>query len=904
VHPTLQAGGRVLWFAVVLVLACTTAIHAGSAPVHTRFEWDTRAGNITFDAGGRRLRVRFADTRFELLYGAGPVARAGSRIVLPPKQNVRLFEARRLPDGRVWCRYAAGASGREIFDLTIGVSSDGPRVCEVRLRWSSPTATWDGVWPGFVLGLDQHRGAWLTRYAEAYGHQSGPVTWYCPASEGRGLWLCGRWDVRASNMSGFRGVERPGRQQVNPNFPVVAEARKPRSGTGPFPVVPATVYEPDTTGARLPLDDTLVLRLGSDLWQVVPDPAITPSPYRRELARSVFVDCWHTWKARELAHQFELMGRVARGRIRLFGILQNWQAGGFDALLPDSVRMPDFPPNPTVGTVEELRRLCQTARRFGRFGFRTNYVLPKPHAPSVKKGEAHRARTPSGKERTFIRPKDLIRLAYRQEPEISRLFGPDCTFSDQLGSAGMAGAYIDFDALNGTRSLRETWACLEALCTYLRAVHGGPLASETLNSEYLIGVGLDTGDYGMFAGHDRSVAPDYKLRKLHPYAVFHGMGLGYRFYFAPPYGGTDKIPRGERLYIESGPARDDYRAMEILFGNGGYLYFVPDIRWDFVLSEIVMVGALQRHYALEPVADIRYRRPGTQEWIALEDFIRAGGNATPVRWIPQPRDLRCVRIRYRNGLQIIVNRDADPVRVTCNGRDLTIPRYGWVAWFDDGRLTAFSAFWPGSRQRVDFLEDREWQWRFLDPRGGNIENVEHPTLFENGRPVVELIRHGEVVRVDGEEFPTHLPSPPPARKIDFRFDKSLCGWICARDLAPFEIRDGALFMITRGRDPFLVSPKLEVAGDRVREIVIEMSAGEDGTGQFFWSTTTEPMTEKTSVRFHVKGDGDFHVYRLPVGEHPLWKEHTITRIRIDPISHDAETIVRIRCVRGVQTPAL
>ncbi len=882
------------------IILLGAAWRGAAAPV----AWGFPQGEVRFDPLTRRVSVRLGAITFQPLVGAGPTRLGSGGRVLPPKQEIRLRETERLPDGGLHCVYESTVGGKTArFTLELHAVSEaegGASAIVLRLRWSADSADWGGVWPGFVTGLPRHTPFFFFRSAEAYGQQAGPATYWCETAGGP-VWLSAAWDIPRSSLNGFRKMAIPKAGEVNPNFPVVFSEKPRKSGTGPFSIAGETVYQPDTEGRRLLLDDVLVVRIADRLWTAVPTPAQPPSPYREELARSVFVDCWGQQHASKWEHWLDLLGRVGRGRVRLYTILQNWQAGGFDALLPDSVRMPDLPPNASVGTVAELRRLCQTGRKYGRFGFRTNYIHPKPRSPSVKSGEAKRAKTPSGKERAFIRPRDLVRLAFRQEPEIKALFDPDCTFSDQLGSAGAAGAYIDFDARWGTHSLRETWACLKTVCEYLRQTHGGPVSSETLNSDYLIGGWLDTGDYGMFGGHARSLAPDYKLRKLHRLTVMHGMGLGYRFFFAPPYGGTDKIPRGSALYATPGSAQDDYRACEILYGNGGYLYLTPDSTWRQMLSEVALVGVLQRWYALTPVETIEYRTPKTGTWRTLEDLIRAGVNATPVRWVPQPRELLCARIRYANGLTVVVNRADSALPLRIPGFDLAVPKYGWAAWMADGRLTAFSAIPGGITHRVDFIEDREWAWRFVDPREKAFRGVEHPTLFENGRPVVELVdaaERTERLRIDGKIVPGRLPEPPPPTRIDFHFDRGLEGWQAARDLAPFEIRNGVLRMVTRGGDPFTVSPRLNVNGDTVRQIVIRMRAGESGTGQLFWSSTTAPLTEQSSIRFNVLGDGKFHEYRLAVGDHPLWKGHTIRRLRIDPLSHDAETVVEIRSVQG------
>ena len=48
-----------------------------------------------------------------------------------------------------------------------------------------------------------------------------------------------------------------------------------------------------------------------------------------------------------------------------------------------------------------------------------------------------------------------------------------------------------------------------------------------------------------------------------------------------------------------------------------------------------------------------------------------------------------------------------------------------------GELLAFSACWPGTEHRVDFLRDRRQEYQYLDPRGQEILGVTGITAWEH-----------------------------------------------------------------------------------------------------------------------------------------------------------------------------
>ena len=71
-------------------------------------------------------------------------------------------------------------------------------------------------------------------------------------------------------------------------------------------------------------------------------------------------------------------GKITRGSRQFITILQNWEVGGWDALLPDSIWLPDYAPNSAVGTVEHLAELCELVKKVVGYGGRISYDRSMP----------------------------------------------------------------------------------------------------------------------------------------------------------------------------------------------------------------------------------------------------------------------------------------------------------------------------------------------------------------------------------------------------------------------------------------------------------------------------------------------------------------------------------------------
>jgi hypothetical protein len=852
------------WFVVVLGL-----VFVPKAEAADRYTvWPIGSATFRYCPESRELVVTQGKTTFHALTGLGPeflwqgkprpLAEVGIGLIRADADQMGLRCQYRARHGNVENQYTLHLTPAE-GGLQIRIQSEAATCCRVR--------------SGKMEGLGKWFRFSYTRHAEPYGQSSWPRVTFVPDLH---LYGSASWDMAAGHGTSWEATDE--------RF----------SGTGDFASAVDVVYQPRTDGTRLPVDETLTLRVGSDLWSTVPLPSQKPSEYRRELAHEIFLDVWGG-TARETEYFLRHLAAITQGKTRFFTVFQNWEAGGFDALLPDSVFLPDYPPNPGIGSIDELRQLSEYARSLGRFALRTNYMVLRDAAPSAQAGKARAALDAAGKRKWHTRPGDWLTLAGRQEQEIRRLFAPNAGFTDQLTSGGAPWSYHDFDARQpGSADMGDCLRKQRQLARCIKETCSGPLGSETDIDEQLLGEFVDTGDYGIFDGYRRALTPEFKLRRLHHLSTFHGMGLMYRYFEMPPF---PRFHRGEHAYRDDPTYYDDYRAAEILFGNGGYLFYYPGMSWEYVLTECLLVGTLQPYYALQPVRDVHYWKDGG--WQTLPQLVATGIDPLPVPWAPQPDCLKRIQIHYANGLRVVVNRLAEEFPVTVEGQVIVLPRSGWVAWMPEGKLLAFSAYAPGTRNRVDFLHDRIANLRYLAPRGGQWLGQTKPTLWQGDKIVLRVDPRTGDAWIAGQQRKYQPPQVAPLSRIDFRFDRSMLGWSGLRDLGPLRIENGALKAKIVGDDPALAAPPIDLPPDSVKTVVIRLRVTCGRFGQlYFRAADRQETAEEMCVRFPVKPGPALQELRIPVASHPLWKGHRIISLRLDPEHGEAPGSMEIESIRG------
>ncbi len=125
------------------------------------------------------------------------------------------------------------------------------------------------------------------------------------------------------------------------------------------------------------------------------------------------------------------------------------------------------------------------------------------------------------------------------------------------------------------------------------------------------------------------------------------------------------------------------------------------------------------------------------------------------------------------------------------------------------------------------------------------------------------------------------------KKTAWAFERDEEGWGSVMQMTAVRWENGHLTGRTTGNDPAFFGPPIQVRASEYPAVVVRMKLRkEDGqpfkdVAQLFWRTSTVAESEATSVRFEVNGDGEWHEYRLPVGQNRRWSG-IITKLRLDP----------------------
>jgi len=572
---------------------------------------------------------------------------------------------------------------------------------------------------GNIAGSDQPFKQFYVgqRDVEAYPQNDGPPPFiYWPEKK---IFFFAFLDLNVSHSAGYS-------HRLSPKANFLAKNPPIGSDTG---------YAVLTDRTRPALYERYVFRAATNMWESAGPIPTAPSEYREELANMIFNDYWDGSFPMGL-FQLNWLKKVTGDTIKFYTVIQQWGFAGFDDTLPDLYRVPDFVnPCPRFGTKDELKKFVALGNTIGRTALRTNYMLVRPDTSfSLKEKLIKLALNPDKTPKWHSNFTSIIPLIRRQDSEFHRDFGTTAAFSDQLSSGGNSACFINFDASEpGAGTIAAARQNLMKMCKMMKTIHKGPLGSESYMADSQFGEFMDTGDYQIFAADQRSdFTPEEKLRRIHPLTVTHSMGLGYRYFFGPWE--KDWMEKGFQSYFGPDEKIDSYRACEILYGNGGYLFFYAGMRQVVALTECFTVGVAQRHYALQKVDYVKYGKG--LAWRTLDQLITN----------PQIDSLdklhawfKRFHIRYANGCHVYVNRDTKPMEIlTTTNQTIKLPQHGWLVYTEDGNLLAYSAlvsdpFFPSREGRVDFCEDKARKIKYVNPRSTHFQNITQPTVWLNDK---------------------------------------------------------------------------------------------------------------------------------------------------------------------------
>ncbi|HIE52552.1 MAG TPA: hypothetical protein EYP85_12415 [Armatimonadetes bacterium] len=140
--------------------------------------------------------------------------------------------------------------------------------------------------------------------------------------------------------------------------------------------------------------------------------------------------------------------------------------------------------------------------------------------------------------------------------------------------------------------------------------------------------------------------------------------------------------------------------------------------------------------------------------------------------------------------------------------------------------------------------------------------------------------HTDLVPADVGLGPYDVPALEYKTAWEFDREGDFEGWGSGMGLGDKQVAGGALQAVTTTHDPAFFGPPMRARAEEYPVVALRIKASADFEGQLFWATNTSPISEGNSLRFPVKGDGQWQEILLPVGRSRRWRG-IITQLRLD-----------------------
>ena len=482
---------------------------------------------------------------------------------------------------------------------------------------------------------------------------------------------------------------------------------------------------------------------------------VTPPPAGFAAKAGKF--CVDTWNGTFAQHE-NLIRRCADEfglRDDLLFYVHCWQRHGFDRHLPDV-----YPPSPTFGTADELKRACATAHARGwSFGVHLNVIDVYTNSPWFAwskichdaKGRPIKAWiNPPYKEQSYkLLPKYGPASITRQTASmLCDDFCPDTVFIDVTGSTAASSATCR-DSAGAIHPLVENTAANQRMFDRARTMLEGtsarpPFVSSEAPCDQMAGH-LDGGDcQWMFLSHEKDVyrwmtiggtgtitkVPWFPL-VWHDRMSLHGAGYSARFEGA----------RGEDCH---GIDSDDYISCEIM---NGHSLMADCYNRDAYNAEAGI---------LVPIDEPRCLRQIVRKYWLAQHIIREIA-ATTVRNVSfEQGDPHRVKVEWATGMTVFVNRGVpdwpvetgDPERGT-----VILPQYGFLAFNPSTKRFAAIHRRHGRVVEESSFTENGQTVRYANPRGERGSAVRRLPVA----PRAITVRNGNAITVrNGKEFRTQV----------------------------------------------------------------------------------------------------------------------------------------------------
>jgi hypothetical protein len=140
---------------------------------------------------------------------------------------------------------------------------------------------------------------------------------------------------------------------------------------------------------------------------------------------------------------------------------------------------------------------------------------------------------------------------------------------------------------------------------------------------------------------------------------------------------------------------------------------------------------------------------------------------------------------------------------------------------------------------------------------------------------------------------------PAAHVVEYNFDRSLQGWTPAHQIDRLEVSGGLLRGTASGGDPYLHQTRLQLDGNTCHRIVVRAKAGSGSGLALYWITADDRQWAKNkSIHLPFTNRQQFIEYVFEVGQHPLWTNHTVVGLRLDPLEGPTGGDFEIDYIRG------
>ncbi len=455
-------------------------------------------------------------------------------------------------------------------------------------------------------------------------------------------------------------------------------------------------YIQKTDGQRNALRERFFLTVSPDFHEVLPNIPNPPSPVREIAGHYLWRNIGQIQP--ELCKKYKAYG------IDWFMANHHevvWRDGGESFTL----RLNSAPKN--VGD-EKLKEYSELLRTLGfRFGLYTNY---SDYAPVNENWDEDKvSRLPNGDWQRAWPRNYALKPSYAREfeewyaPRIHEKFGTSAGYCD-VHTALIPWDRTDYDArVPGAGMFRSVFESFGELLFKETTFHDGPVFSE--GRMHWLYAGLADGNYAQIVSRAPWKEPllvDFDLLKIHPLETDFGMGMPSMF-----YEGSSEWMKDRDFHSSF---FDRFVAATIAYGHIGYL----TDEWGFAgtLKSYFLLQQLQRRYATDAVAEIKYERDG--KLLSTSEALASDAH----------KDGRLF-MRYAGGLTLFVNyNESSDWPIRADGQSHVLPPFGFHA--ADGKGFVEYSKMVG-KTRVEFVNSPEYL--YVDTRG---EFVKLPEISARG----------------------------------------------------------------------------------------------------------------------------------------------------------------------------